>query len=98
MKGFDFTKVTSKVFLLLLEDPRCRDDDRILCCEVWKKELEKTPEIDFLKAFEDGIVSHPESIRRMRQKLQEKHEGLRGKRWLQRHKLAEVVCGQIAFL
>lgn len=77
---------------LLQRYPSARDNDFILCANVWQRELKRqgmdtaaVKGVDVLKAISDGKVSPVESITRARRKLQEEWPQLRGKRWEARH-------------
>ena len=85
-------RVKNLVRLLLLNFKQLRDDDRRLCSACWavfarKKynlPMVEVPLSRFLKDFENGDFPHPESIRRMRQKLQERDLTLRGDKYDER--------------
>jgi hypothetical protein len=80
---------------LLVALPHCRDDDQKLIANVWQHEaielVSKTKYTE-LKAVEllgyiaQGKLSNPESIRRMRQKIQEQQPILRGETYMKRQK------------
>jgi hypothetical protein len=94
---YDLKQVANKVYASLIERPIARDDDRALLYMVWSKECEHLPlGTKFLDAFLEGKVSNPESVTRMRRKLQEKHESLRGDKWEARHNMEAVVCQQLS--
>jgi hypothetical protein len=46
---------------------------------------------DLLVGMSERKLPHFDSITRMRRKLQEEHQHLRGKRWFERHRIAEEV-------
>ena len=71
---------------LLIEKPHLRDDDRKLIATVWYKEIDvhTMPVIDFLHLFANNKITHPESIRRCRAKLQETCSELRGNNYYKR--------------
>ncbi len=71
---------------MLIEKPHLREDDRKLIATVWYKEVKdlNTPVIDFLHHFADNKITHPESIRRCRAKLQETCPELRGNNYHKR--------------
>jgi hypothetical protein len=94
---FDLQAVACKVYSILIELPECRDDDNKLLLAIWAKESESLTTIDFFRDLLDGKVSHFESIRRMRQKLQEKHSSLRGEKWDVRHQMEGAMCDQLTF-
>lgn len=74
---------------LLSLHPHLRDDDSKLIATIWYFEAggKKSAEItayDFLEAFAVGKYAHPETIRRIRQKIQEETPELRGKSYKDR--------------
>ncbi len=87
--------VAHKVYSVLSEIPETRDDDKKLLISIWKRETKTEDLQDFFKEILSGTVSHFESIRRMRQKIQEKHPSLRGEKWDVRHKMEGYVCEQL---
>lgn len=77
---------------LLISHEHLRDDDHKLIANIWNRELrgeahEKTA-FEFLSLFANRELTNPESIRRIRQKLQETEPLLRGKNFEKRHKIA----------
>lgn len=82
-------QIASKVFNEMVENPLCRDDDRFLISAIWKQEMRDYPNEDTLDAFQDGKLSLPETIRRARQKLQEKFPMLRGNSYRKRQESQE---------
>ena len=81
---------------ILLKYPEYRDNDFKLIATVWLmemggKEMAQTlTALDMLETFAKGHLSHSESIRRIRQKIQEQRPDLRGSRWQERQKMKEV--------
>lgn len=94
---FDLQKAACKVYSLLTDNPATRDDDRLLLVEIWSRETKSTDSTEFFRELLDGTLSHPESIRRMRQKIQEKHEALRGEKYEARHGMEASICQQLTF-
>ena len=91
-----------KVMDLLTKFPELRDNDNRLLAQVWVGELEdsgnspsKISGLDFLINITRGNLSSPESIVRVRRKLQEQHPELRGRKWEQRHKAQEAVKDEL---
>ena len=80
--------VYQRVANILLTMPETRDDDRLLMLEYWRRQGLKpnTRAFIFAQRLLDGIYTLPETIRRSRQYLQEKHECLRGALYDERHK------------
>lgn len=76
--------VKEKVKALLKSSPHLRDDDNKLIATVYYYEvgnkIHDMTGYDFLQLFASGKLPSPESIRRVRQKLQEKHPDLRGEK------------------
>jgi hypothetical protein len=75
--------IKDKVEFLMKRTPRLKDNDFKLTATFWWHEMgkEKTQLMtgyDFLEVFSQGKLTHPESIRRVRQKLQEENPELRG--------------------
>ena len=93
----DLKLVACKVVSILLDQPACRDNDRLLLAEIWRREIEETPFKNFFEALVEGSVSNPESITRMRRKLQEMHPNLRGEKWDVRHQMEGAYCQQLTF-
>lgn len=64
-----------------------RDNDLKLLCTVWQEEcggreaVERMSALDLLRKIATDELSHPESVRRIRQLLQEKNPNLRGERY-----------------
>lgn len=78
----------SEVELLLESNPRYRDDDAVLICAYYwtklGKRLEVMSALDFLKLLSTGGLQFPDGITRVRRRLQEKNEHLRGANYLKR--------------
>jgi hypothetical protein len=73
-----------------------RDSDNVLLAEVWRdeyalKSLDDDGYIAFLVSLHLGQLSTPESITRVRRKLQETNPLLRGDKYKKRHSLQETV-------
>lgn len=98
VNDFNFQEAACKVYSVLLESSSSRDSDRILLSKIWKHELEQTEnDKSFVEMFENGILSNPETICRMRRKLQEVHPSLRGEKWEARHNVEGSICQQLTF-
>ena len=81
--------VKEKVKYLLTKTPHLRDDDYKLIDTFWWHELGKEDThlmtgFDLLMRFSNGKLTHPESIRRVRAKLQEQFPDLRGQSYNRR--------------
>lgn len=77
-----------------------RDNDTKLIANLWAREIgiEKSKQMtayDFLEKFSKGELAHPESVMRIRRKLQEEFPELRGKKWEARHKKQDSVKKQL---
>ena len=95
MDTFNITAAATKVLVALKEHPEMRDNDRLLVKHIWSHETRAEHTGDFLHEFISGKLSHFESIRRMRQKLQEKYPDLRGERYKIRHAIDPDVVEQL---
>lgn len=88
-------KTKEKVRRFLEKTPHLRDNDNALVAYIWWDDYKELGEngnvLAFLTLLSKGKLSNFESIRRCRQKLQELHPELRGDKYLERHKEAEVV-------
>lgn len=87
--------VKNKVLHLLENVPSLRDDDNRLILNVWALEnpnlKSETSFKYFANEFAANKLSSTESIRRVRQKMQELHPHLRGQKWIARHKHQESI-------
>ena len=89
----DFNKIKrtkEKVEFLLKLFPHLRDDDYRLISSFYLYEsggrdvLKNISALDFLQEFSKGKFTSPESIRRMRAKVQEENIELRGEKYEER--------------
>lgn len=91
--------ITKTVEHFLRNDARTRDNDRLLVLRVWAHQNPflrgELKFFDFSQDFIKGEYADFESIRRSRQKLQEKHPELRGPGHEVKKELAEEVRTQI---
>ncbi len=97
MDSFELKRVASKVYAILTEIPACREDDRLLLYIIWSKESKAQTIDEFFVELIDGTLTHFESIRRMRQKIQEKHEELRGENYDGRQRMGKGFPSQMTF-
>lgn len=82
----------NKIYDLLISNPKARDNDMLLVAWFWKQELgcEKVEELEnissrtLFRKMVLGEVTHFETIRRTRAKLQEKFPETRGEKYLKR--------------
>lgn len=96
-------KNKDKVMYLLKKHPHLRDDDLKLISTIWYheaglKETETMTAFEFLQKFSLGSFTHPESIRRVRAKIQEQYADLRGKSYKSRQEESESFKQQITTL
>jgi len=95
----DLLNVKDCVTQLLIKSERCRNSDARLTAAIWKhylkKDLEKMQAIDLLQLLADNKLPNSESIRRVRQRLQEKNIALRGIHYKVRKSEEEKVKEQI---
>lgn len=89
-----------KIIPILTENLESRDCDLILITETWKKELgdiSTMSALDLINSIVSKLVEHPESIRRTRQKIQQKNEKFRGQKYESRHGMESSICDQLTF-
>lgn len=90
------TQIKERVRFLLEKYPVLRDDDTRLYATYLsfqlggKTALEKMSAYALLTEIANGNLTHFESVRRVRSKLQEQEESLRGEKYEQRHQHAEA--------
>lgn len=82
----------TKVKDLLELKPIYRDDYNALLSRVWYDEMQNKSlsAIDFLHLLKNKQLSHPESIMRVRRKVQEENPHLRGKSYKQRKTIEQT--------
>jgi hypothetical protein len=97
-------KLRQRIEAILAEVPHCRDDDNRLIANVWHNELlsqhgeegyGRLSGHEVLGTFAKHKLSNPESIRRMRQKIQELQPLLRGKTYKARQRHQSQVKKEI---
>ena len=84
------------VLRILQDNPKARDNDRLLVIKVWEQEMISFNTMfltsdQFAKAYELGKISSSETITRASRLIKEKHEDLRGKSYSVRKELEEEV-------
>jgi hypothetical protein len=84
-------KLKERVKDLLVNQIDTRDNDNLLISQIWLDEGVPENSIYFLIKYSKGGFTSAESIRRARQKLQEKHENLRGDKYNERQRKGEEV-------
>jgi hypothetical protein len=86
---------------LLLEHEHYKDNDQKLIAAYYyrhyiKKELPNVKTaVEFLHDLADGKIPSPDTITRVRRKLQETEEELRGKKYKERHQLETETRNEI---
>lgn len=95
--SFDLKAIARKVFSLLTDVPETRDNDKLLLVEIWRKESKSLSAHGFFDELFQGLISFPDTITRVRRKLQEKYPSLRGEKWELRHRLEGAMCEQLTF-
>ena len=95
MQSLELRAVAHKVYSVLTDLPETRDDDRKLLIAIWASETNADDLKSFFKEILCGHLSHFESIRRVRQRIQEKYPTLRGKKWSIRHKMQGCIQQQL---
>ncbi len=81
-------KIKDRVEKLLMEKPHLRDSDEALMANIWFQEAtakDINTMYGFLDAYSKGSLTNGESVRRIRQKLQELKPELRGEKYNLRH-------------
>ncbi len=94
---FDLQAVACKVYSILTDNPATRDDDKLLLIEIWSKESQAKDVAGLFLELLEGNISFPDTLTRMRRKIQEKHPALRGEKWDVRHNMEGAICSQLTF-
>lgn len=91
----EMTKIKDRVRLLLESRKDARDSDNLLISLFWYYEqqegIESMSAVGFLTLLSKGKLTSSESIRRMRQKLQEEFPSLRGSSYKERKEEEKTV-------
>jgi hypothetical protein len=86
---------------LLIQDKRYRDDDALLLCRYYynrcggEDAFITMSAINLLNLLANKSLPFPDSITRVRRKLQEQEPELRGDKWEERHALEEETSKEI---
>ena len=90
-------KIAGTVERLLLDEPTLRDNDSKLVANVWYAliKVEGMSAMEFLRAYADNKITPADTITRARRKMQEDNPDLRGKKWEERHILANKVRREV---
>lgn len=94
-------KLTDKVIDLLTNKPHLRDDDLRLVANIWHSEIPNINSLtafEFLKHYAEGRLTNSDYITRVRRKVQEENEFLRGELWEERHKKQDIVIEQLGYI
>ena len=98
----EMAKIKDRVKALLMDYPHLRDSDNKLITTIWKHDLlnkgmnpKEVTAYDFLLFYSNDQFTNSETIRRVRQKLQEENPELRGTVNEARQKEGEEVRKQI---
>ena len=95
------SKTKEKVITLLQQHPHLRDSDERLVATFWmneaggKEALERMSSLEFFVKYVEGVFTSSDSITRMRRKVQEDNESLRGETYYKRQKLEKEYRDEI---
>jgi hypothetical protein len=93
--------IKNRVKGLLTRFPNLRNSDNKLIATIWKRDLlnlnldPNMTAISFLYIYSKGQLTNAETIRRVRQKIQEENPDLRGTAYGERQKQGEEVRKEI---
>ena len=95
--------VHEKVKTILYTYPQSQDSDNDLLARIWYSEfmsngMKQSHAVEICMLLKNGKLSHPQSIRRTRQKIQEDHPDLRGRTYHERQKKASKIRKEIVKL
>ena len=94
-------KIKQDIKNLLIQDKRYRDDDALLVCRFYynkcggEEAFKTMSAINLLNLLAKKSLPFPDSITRVRRKLQEQEPELRGEKWEERHSLEEETSKDI---
>lgn len=102
--GVTITKTKDVVQALLQNHRSLRDSDERLICNVWVLDLikigvkyDQISGQELMNHFVQGNLTNPESIRRVRQKIQEEDQSLRGKFYKNRKAKTEAIKKELGY-
>jgi hypothetical protein len=103
LKQLKSKKLKNRILKILTENPSNRDDDNRLLCNVWyyefheqfKKHPSEVDAMQFFKLLSIGRFTKSESVRRLRQKIQEENPHLRGVNYRERQNHAKKIRKEI---
>lgn len=78
-------KLKEMVDYALINNIYTRDNDHKLVAWIWQNEMDDTISGDVIHLLNNNQLTSWETIARMRRKLQEEDESLRGSTWEKRH-------------
>ena len=81
-----------EIYNLLVNDAKLRDNDNLLICIIWRKEIAKLQNFDYeslsakdlLCIISCDTLTSPEGITRCRRKIQQENPSLRGRKYILR--------------
>lgn len=90
----------------LEKKPHLKDNDHRLIATMWWEDIglmynhnfDNVSGLDVLKMVAEGKLTSPETIRRMRQKLQEENEHLRGDNYIARKNKSSQVKTELGYI
>lgn len=86
-----------KVLSTLIDSPQSRDDDCLLVAQIWSQETQATTLEEFLIELANGNLSNFDYIRRIRKKIQERHDNLQGECYSQLNLQEDVIDSKLTF-
>ena len=102
MSWVDLKTIKDKILHILERSPESRDSELKLIANIWINELKKIGKdpkemtgYDLLGIIAGGRLTHPESIRRSRQKIQQHEIKKRGKLYQERHGRSAIIKEQL---
>jgi hypothetical protein len=103
LKQLKSRRLKSRIIKILTENPSNRDNDHKLISNIWffefREQSGKHPNevtaFEFMRLVSLGRLTNPESIRRLRQKIQEQYPGLRGSKYMIRQNHTKKVRKEI---
>ncbi len=101
-KSKNVVDIHDMVYSLLMEDPRTRDDDNLLCVIIWSRlykklglDVREEKAYDFLLTYLNNKLVSADTITRARRKLQEENILVRGAKYAERQRKQAAVISQL---
>lgn len=95
-------KIAERIKKVLLNSDKSRSSDRVLIANVWHADIKRMgKDPNFMTAYEllqlliDGKLSNVETIRRVRQRLQEENPQFRGTNYKKRQELQDTIVSEV---